>query len=205
MESSGLFQMRIARRPAAHFSALRYGALSLTGFIVLWWVAAHLAGSPQLLPSPGNVVAVTWQQILNGTMPRSIGITLLRVLVAFSLAMAVGSAAGYLAGRSPRANALMNPWLIITLNLPVLVLIILVFIWVGLNEAAAVLAVVIAKIPTVMVTVREGAQALDPGRVEYSSQAAPARASRPRALPARCFRSTRRSPARRRRSPWLLR
>jgi NitT/TauT family transport system permease protein len=57
----------------------------------------------------------------------------------------------------------MNPWLIITLNLPVLVVIILVFIWIGLNEAAAVLAVVIAKIPTVIVTVREGAQALDPG------------------------------------------
>jgi NitT/TauT family transport system permease protein len=57
----------------------------------------------------------------------------------------------------------MNPWLIITLNLPVLVVIILAFIWIGLNEAAAVLAVVIAKIPTVMVTVREGAQALDPG------------------------------------------
>ena len=169
MESSGLFQMRIAKRPAAHFSALRYSALSLTGFIVLWWVAAHLAGSPQLLPSPGKVIAVTWQQILNGTMPRSIGITLLRVLVAFSLAMAVGSAAGYLAGRSPRANALMNPWLIITLNLPVLVVIILVFIWVGLNEAAAVLAVVIAKIPTVMVTVREGAQALDPGLDEVAT------------------------------------
>jgi hypothetical protein len=33
------------------------------------------------------------------------------------------------------------------------------------------------------------------------SQAAPARASRPRALPARCFRSTRRSPARRPRLP----
>jgi NitT/TauT family transport system permease protein len=62
----------------------------------------------------------------------------------------------------------MNPWLIITLNLPVLVVIILAFIWIGLNEAAAVLAVVIAKIPTVMVTVREGAQALDPGLDEVA-------------------------------------
>lgn len=161
--------MRIARQPAANFSALGYGIVSLAGFIALWWMSAKLAASPQLLPSPGKVIAVTWQQILNGAMPRSIGITLLRVLVAFSFAMAAGSAAGYLAGRSPRANALMNPWLIITLNLPVLVVIILVFIWIGLNEAAAVLAVVIAKIPTVMVTVREGAQALDPGLDEVAA------------------------------------
>ena len=160
--------MPIAKRPPANFSALRYGVFSLLGFIVLWWLSAKLAASPQLLPSPGKVIAFTWQQILNGEMPRNVGITLLRVLAAFGLAMAIGSAAGYLAGRSPRANALMNPWLIITLNLPVLVVIILAFIWIGLNEAAAVLAVVIAKIPTVMVTVREGAQALDPGLDEVA-------------------------------------
>lgn len=160
--------MPIAKRPPANFSALLYGVFSLLGFIVLWWLSAKLAASPQLLPSPGKVIAVTWQQILNGEMPRNVGITLLRVLAAFGLAMAIGSAAGYLAGRSLRANALMNPWLIITLNLPVLVVIILAFIWIGLNEAAAVLAVVIAKIPTVMVTVREGAQALDPGLDEVA-------------------------------------
>jgi NitT/TauT family transport system permease protein len=77
--------------------------------------------------------------------------------------MAIGVVAGYVAGRSPRADAVMDPWLVIALNLPVLVVIILVYIWVGLNELAAVLAVAIAKTPTVMVTLREGARALDPG------------------------------------------
>jgi len=84
------------------------------------------------------------------------------VLAAFVLSMFVGLVAGMVSGRSTRANALMDPWLVITLNLPVLVVIILVYIWVGLNEVAAVLAVAIAKTPTVMVTVREGARALDP-------------------------------------------
>ena len=109
-----------------------------------------------------------WHEILNGAMQRNIGITLLRVLCAFTLSMAIGIVAGYAAGRSARANALMDPWLIIALNLPVLVVIILVYIWVGLNEVAAVLAVTIAKMPTVMVTVREGARALDPGLDEIA-------------------------------------
>ena len=137
--------------------------ISLAGFIFLWWVAARLAGAPQLLPAPGVVARFAWGQVLSGAMPLNLGITLLRVAAAFLLSMAIGLVAGYIAGRSPRADALMDPWLVIALNLPVLVVIILVYIWVGLNELAAVLAVAIAKTPTVMVTVREGARALDPG------------------------------------------
>jgi NitT/TauT family transport system permease protein len=49
------------------------------------------------------------------------------------------------------------------LNLPVLVVVVLAYIWVGLNDTAAVIAVAIAKAPTVFVTIREGARALDPG------------------------------------------
>src|SRR5205823_10908332 len=41
--------------------------------------------------------------------------------------------------------------------------IVLAYIWVGLNEIAAVLAVTIAKTPSVMVIMREGTRALDPG------------------------------------------
>jgi NitT/TauT family transport system permease protein len=149
-----------SRRPGGHQLAR---LISLAGFIFLWWAAARLAANPQLLPGPEVVARFAWQQVLNGAMPLNLGITMLRVAAAFLLSMAVGVIAGYVAGRSQRANAVMDPWLVITLNLPVLVVIILIYIWVGLNELAAVLAVAIAKTPTVMVTVREGARALDPG------------------------------------------
>nr|WP_283949482.1 ABC transporter permease subunit [Limobrevibacterium gyesilva] len=142
--------------------------VSLAGFAVLWWIGARLAASPQFLPSPAQVLRVAWTALLDGDMPRDIGATLLRVVVAFGVSMAAGSVAGYFAGRSARANALMDPWLTIALNLPVLVVVILVYIWVGLNEVAAVLAVAIVKAPTVMVTVREGARALDPALEEVA-------------------------------------
>jgi NitT/TauT family transport system permease protein len=44
-----------------------------------------------------------------------------------------------------------------------LVIIVLAFIWGGLTEIAAVLAVAINKLPNAVVTAREGARALDPG------------------------------------------
>lgn len=107
--------------------------------------------------------------LADGSMARNIGATLLRVAAAFTLSMAAGVALGTLAGRSARANALIDPWLVVALNLPVLVVVVLAYIWVGLNETAAVLAVTIAKMPTVIVTLREGARALDPGLDEMAA------------------------------------
>ena len=56
---------------------------------------------------------------------------------------------------------MVDPWAVVTLNLPVLVVVVLAYIWIGLNDTAAVLAVAIAKAPTVFVTIREGARTLD--------------------------------------------
>ena len=136
--------------------------LSLAGFVALWWLVARQAAAPQLLPAPEKVAAFAWGAAASGEMARQIGATLLRVAAAFGLSMIMGAVAGYAAGRSPPANAAMDPWLIVGLNLPVLVVIVLAYIWVGLNEVAAMLAVTIAKMPSVMVIVREGARALDP-------------------------------------------
>jgi NitT/TauT family transport system permease protein len=82
--------------------------------------------------------------------------------------MLVGTALGILMGRSRLADALGQPWLIFFLNLPALVTIILAYIWIGLIESAALLAVALNKIPNVTVTVREGSRALDRGLLEMA-------------------------------------
>jgi len=143
--------------------ALRNQLLSLLTFVALWQAAASVASDPQLLPGPWRVLQAAMTEISSGDMPHNLAITLARVAVAFAFSMLLGTIAGYVAGRSAHANALMDPWLVIALNLPVLVVVILAYIWIGLNDVAAVVAVTIAKAPTVMVTVREGARALDPG------------------------------------------
>lgn len=143
-------------------TAARYRALSLVALLLLWWGAARLAADPRLLPAPGLVAAAAWRQALSGDMERDFTATLIRVVGAFALSMLAGTALGYAAGRSRRLDAALDSWIILLLNLPALVVILLAYIWVGLNEAAAVLAVALVKVPTVVVTVREGARALDP-------------------------------------------
>ena len=71
-------------------------------------------------------------------------------------------------GRSPSANLLIEPWIILLLNAPALIMIVLAYIWIGLNEVAAILAVALNKIPNVVVTVREGARAMDPALIEMA-------------------------------------
>jgi len=147
---------RPAPRPRA-----AYQILSLAGGLALWWLAARLAASP-LLPGPAQVFAFIAQAMASGEMPYHLGVTLGRVAASFAVAMAIGIALGLLMGQSRLADRIGDPWLIVFLNVPALVIIIMAYVWFGLTEAAAIGAVAVNKIPNVVVTVREGARALDP-------------------------------------------
>jgi NitT/TauT family transport system permease protein len=141
--------------------------LSIAGFLLLWFIAAQIADS-RLLPGPGAVLTYIYQETLHGDLLTELGITLWRVLASFVVAMAIGSVIGLVMGQMPQLNRFLDPWLIVLLNLPALVIIILAYVWFGLNEAAAIGAVALNKIPNVIVTLREGARALDPGLEEMA-------------------------------------
>jgi len=127
----------------------------------MWFVAAEFAQS-RLLPGPGAVMEYIYEETVHGNLLAELGITLWRVIAAFFVAMVIGSAVGLIMGEMPAVNRVLDPWLIVLLNLPALVIIILAYVWFGLNEAAAIGAVALNKIPNVIVTVREGARSLDP-------------------------------------------
>lgn len=136
------------------------GALSLLAFIALWYgLAAYL--DSKNLPNPLKVAQVFWQECLNGQLPYHLSVTLLRLLVSFTIAMLIGCAIGISLGRNKQVDAFFDNWLVIFLNIPALVTMILCYVWLGLTEVAAIIAVVVNKIPNVVVTIREGARALD--------------------------------------------
>ncbi|SFR00028.1 ABC transporter permease [Poseidonocella sedimentorum] len=137
-------------------------AVSLASLLLVWVVAAALTADPQILPQPGALVAPFLAEMSAGTLPYHLGRTLLRVLWAFALAMGTGLVLGLLMGRSARVNLWLDPWLVVFLNLPALVLIVLCYLWIGLNETAAIIAVTLNKIPNVTTVIREGARALSP-------------------------------------------
>ncbi|NHW03319.1 ABC transporter permease [Stutzerimonas degradans] len=142
--------------------------IALPVLLALWAVVALAVQTP-LLPSPAAVLETFWQAVQSGELPEHLLVTLRRVLFSFALAMTLGALLGVWMGRSRLANAMLDPLLVLFLNLPALVTIILLYVWFGLVEAAAVLAVVVNKVPNVAVTVREGARSLDP-KLEQMAQ-----------------------------------
>jgi NitT/TauT family transport system permease protein len=142
-------------------------ALSITVFLSLWQAAAVYAHAATL-PEPWVVAQVLWREMRSGALFYHLGITLLRLSVSFSLAMLLGCIIGIALGRHDKLNAFFDNWLVILLNIPALVTIILCYVWFGLSETAAILAVVINKVPNVAVTLREGARALDRDLLEMA-------------------------------------
>lgn len=141
--------------------------LSLAALLGLWTLVAWLTQSP-LLPSPMRVGEAILVDMQSGELPFQMACTLARVVAAFVIAFTLGVAAGYAMGRWRSVDRYADPWLVVLLNLPALVIIIFAYIWIGLNETAAIVAVALNKLPNVVVVTREGARSLDPNLDEMA-------------------------------------
>lgn len=132
---------------------------SFAALFALWGLAAWLANSRHG-PGPLTVLAVLAHEAATGTLWTALAATLARVAASFVLAMLIGSVIGLALGRSEVANRFFDPWLVLFLNLPALVIIALCYVWMGPWETTAVTAVALNKIPSAAVQMREGARAL---------------------------------------------
>jgi NitT/TauT family transport system permease protein len=134
--------------------------VSLGVLLAAWFVGAEFAG-PRMLPGPQAVALAIWNEATSGDLGFEVGVTLARVAISFTIAMLLGTILGVVMGRSRLADRLADPWLVVLLNLPALVIIVLAYVWAGLTETAGIAAVVLNKLPNATVTVREGARAFD--------------------------------------------
>ena len=140
----------------------RFSSLySVAALFILWFIAAWLAQS-RALPSPIAVMHSIGTELRSGDLVFHTLATLGRVAAAFVVAMFIGTSIGIALGRNEFLNRVFDPWVVLFLNIPALVIIVLSYIWFGLNESAAIGAVALNKIPNVIVTIREGAKSLEP-------------------------------------------
>lgn len=137
--------------------------ISLALLVLAWTVGAWAMQDPDILPTPLAVWQVIVAESASGDLWYHMANTLRRVALAFALAMSVGCALGLAMGRSERLNMWLDPWVTVFLNLPALVIIVLCYLWIGLNETAAIIAVALNKTAMVTVTIREGVRTLDRG------------------------------------------
>lgn len=142
--------------------------LASAGVLLLAWQIIAMIAHSRLLPTVTAVLEAMVQQTMSGVLPWNLAITLGRVVAAFALSLVLGSALGIAMGRSRTLDLWLDNAVTALLNLPALVLIVLLYVWFGLNEFAAIAAVALNKLPTTVVTMREGTRALDPALSEMA-------------------------------------
>lgn len=147
--------------------ALAARLLPLVAILAVWEIAARVIGI-RLLPPASAVAGALLHLTRSGQLPLDLVVTLARVAAAFALAMILGTTLGIAMGAWRPLDRLLDAPVTALLNLPALVVIVLIYIWFGLTDAAAVVAVALNKLPSTVVTLREGTRALDPALDEMA-------------------------------------
>lgn len=139
-----------------------YGSL-----LLLWILGSRLLGS--ILPGPLETIAFIWRELERGTLLMHLWITTKRVVASFAVAMVVGVALGSAMGMSKRIDDLLQGWLIVSLTVPRILLFVVAYLSLGLNDRALIIALTITIIPTIIVAIREGSRAIDSSLVEMAT------------------------------------
>jgi NitT/TauT family transport system permease protein len=129
--------------------------------LVIIWQSVSLLASSDVFPSVVDILKSLFDHLLNKDLLFHIGVTLQRVIIAFFIAMFFGVILGIMMGLSSKINAFFDIFLIIGLNMPALVTIIICYIWFGLTDFSAILAVIINKVPIIIVNIRQGVLSMD--------------------------------------------
>ena len=141
--------------------------VSILIFFAIWQLSSTYV-QIDLLPGPSEVMQKIIEESETNELIFHTSITLKRVILSFIFAMLIGTFIGIYMGRNERLNVFLDDWLILGLNVPALVIIILCYVWFGLNEVAAILAVALNKIPMVAVIMREGARSIEKDYVDVA-------------------------------------
>jgi NitT/TauT family transport system permease protein len=162
--SGGGSAMSLSPGPSPLAGCLRaalYVIASLSLLALAWQATSCLAGA-DVLPGPVPSILAVGEASREGWLWSDIAITAFRVAGAFVIAFAAALVAGALLGRSKLAERLFGPWLTIGASIPSLVVIVVVYLTVGVNDHAAMIGTALIVAPLMTFPVADGIRAIDP-------------------------------------------
>lgn len=121
----------------------------------IWAAASSLAASP-LLPSPLSVARAIGAAAKDGTLPRAIGTSVVRLLVGYGVSLVLGVVLGVALARSKALKQAAGPMILGLSSVPSICWLPLAILWFGLSEWAIQTVIVLgALLPIAVAT--EGA------------------------------------------------
>jgi NitT/TauT family transport system permease protein len=140
---------------------------SVLSLLAVWLLGSRIFGTT-VLPGPVDTFAFIVREYERGALLLHVGATMNRVLIAFAVGMPLGVLLGAIMGFSRRADAMLEAWLVTGLTIPRIIVFVMAYLLLGLNDRAAILALIITIVPTIVAQIREGARALDDKLLEMA-------------------------------------
>ena len=148
-------RMNMAQRLAPAIFFMLILALWETGFRREWW-------NSYLFPGPSEVVSALAAGFRDGSLILATGISLLRLGIAFGIAMVFGTLIGLLNGVFPLFNRTVGAVALGLQTLPSICWLPLALIWFGLSDRAILFVTLMGALLAVSISVTDGIRNIPP-------------------------------------------
>lgn len=136
-------------------------------WLLVWQLCWLAVGKDVLVPSPAGVARRLGQLVCTLPFWQQVGLSLLRILTGYLLALALGAALGGLTARSRLADCLLSPALRTVRAIPVASFIILLFVLMNKEHIPTVTSFLMV-LPVVWANVDQGVRETDPALLEMA-------------------------------------
>ncbi len=138
---------------------------SIVAFVAIWWgVSASGWVRPEFLPSPAKVVGAFWTMVGEGyggsPLARHVGMSVMRAVSGFLLAVLIGVPFGIFIGRHEVANALVAPIIGFLRPIPPIAFVTLFVFYFGIGEASKIGLIFMAAFWYVVLNCADGVRAV---------------------------------------------
>ncbi len=156
-----------ALKQVATARSTRLSMFTVIAMFVAWVVVTETGLANKLfLPPPDAVWSAFVKTVVRGyqgaTLQEHVGVSLLRILVAFFAAVVVGVALGIAMGVSRDARALLSPLIEFYRPLPPLGLYTLLVMWLGIGEESKFALLFLAGLPGIIITTTQAIWSIEP-------------------------------------------
>ncbi|EKV57646.1 binding-protein-dependent transport system inner membrane protein [Brachyspira hampsonii 30446] len=135
--------------------------------LILWFIASesHI-WSAYVLPSPQRVIRAFYMEIMNGNLIKNTYVSLLRVIIGFSIAFVFAFIFGMILGIKPERFEYFRNIIEFMRNVPPISLIAILILWFGIGEKSKIIIIILASFFPIFINIRQAIGSVDKKLIE---------------------------------------
>jgi NitT/TauT family transport system permease protein len=149
-------------RPGPRLRFTLVTLLNVTGFFLVWELFAIYSGIPRIfLPRFSAILAEFPQMVSEGVLLSNLAVSVNNFVVGMVVGLVVGLPVAYAVGGIKVLDRIFSPYMWALYSMPRIILVPLIFLWLGINNNTRLAIVIISVIPQFAVVVMEGVKTTD--------------------------------------------